>query len=253
MKPSSMQLHYGARKFYRARPAPCPYLPQKKECKVFTCIDPHGPTINHDAFLHAGYRRSQNIYYRPDCSDCRACVPVRVRVKNFNFTPSLKRVWLKNADIVATPLSKNCNEKEQFTLFLRYLKNRHATSPMGYMGEKEYTRMVQNKYANTLITQYRIKEKKTLIGTAITDKSSLGLSMNYSFFDPSCKARSIGTFMILYHIVWATRSNQPFVYLGYWVENAKTMAYKQRFSGLEMLQQGQWTPREKLSEKPSTL
>ena len=63
----------------------------------------------------------------------------------------------------------------------------------------------------------------------LTDVLSDGLSMVYSFFEPSEESRSLGTFMILDHITRAKRLGLPYVYLGYWIEGSKKMDYKGRF------------------------
>jgi len=60
----------------------------------------------------------------------------------------------------------------------------------------------------------------------IDDVLSDGLSMVYSFFDPSEVGRSLGTFMILDHIARARGRALPYVYLGYWDRGSKKMDYK---------------------------
>ena len=37
-----------------------------------------------DLLTHGGFRRSQSIAYRPACETCRACVSVRVIVKDLS-------------------------------------------------------------------------------------------------------------------------------------------------------------------------
>ena len=74
---------------------------------------------------------------------------------------------------------------------------------------------------------------------ALTDVLSDGLSMVYSFFDPSLQRRSLGTFIILWHIARARRLGLPYVYLGYWIEGRKKI-YKGRFLPLERLAPSGW-------------
>ena len=65
-------------RFFVTNPGPCPYLPDKIERKVFTELNgPHAEELN-DALGRIGFRRSQNVAYRPSCLDCKACVSVRV-------------------------------------------------------------------------------------------------------------------------------------------------------------------------------
>ena len=47
--------------------------------------------------------------------------------------------------------------------------------------------------------------------------------MIYSFFEPDDDAApGLGTYIILDHIVRAGRAGLPYVYLGYWVEEARS-------------------------------
>ena len=64
--------------------------------------------------------------------------------------------------------------------------------------------------------------------------------MVYSFYDPDVTGRSLGTYMILDHIARARRMGLPHVYLGYWVEGSRKMAYKARFRPQERLGMQGW-------------
>ena len=74
----------------------------------------------------------------------------------------------------------------------------------------------------------------------LTDFLADGLSMVYSFYEPDEETRSLGTYIILDHIERARRLGLPHVYLGYWVEGSKKMAYKARFLPQERLGMDGW-------------
>src|SRR5690606_18825852 len=78
--------------FYLTAPAPCPYLPDRAERKVFTHLVGDRASQLNDILTQGGFRRSQNIAYRPACEGCRACVSIRVVVDAFLPTKSFKRV-----------------------------------------------------------------------------------------------------------------------------------------------------------------
>jgi arginine-tRNA-protein transferase len=80
-----------------------------------------------------------------------------------------------------------------------------------------------------------------LLAVALTDVLSDGLSMVYSYYDPDQRSRSLGTYIILDHIIRAKRLGLPYVYLGYWVEGSPKMDYKRRFLPQERLAQEGWT------------
>jgi len=64
--------------------------------------------------------------------------------------------------------------------------------------------------------------------------------MVYSFYTPDATERSLGTYMILDHIERARRLGLPHVYLGYWVEGSRKMAYEARFLPQERLGLNGW-------------
>ena len=69
--------------FFITAPAPCPYLAGRLERKVFThLVGQEARTLN-TQLSRGGFRRSQNIAYRPACDGCSACVSVRTPVKQF--------------------------------------------------------------------------------------------------------------------------------------------------------------------------
>jgi len=234
--------------FYLTAPAPCPYLPGRAERKVFTHLVGDRASALNDILTQGGFRRSQNIAYRPACEGCRACISVRTVVDAFEMTPGFRRVQRKNRDIIgaetaATPSS------EQYSLFRTYLDARHAEGGMADMTVLDYAMMVGDSHVDTLVIEYRFRGidsgitgrgEGPLIATALTDVLADGLSMVYSFFDPELADRSLGTFMILDHIQRARRMGLPYVYLGYWVDGSRKMGYKRRFKPQEHLMARGW-------------
>ena len=78
--------------FFLTAPSPCPYVEGQFERKVFThLVGDKAPELN-DLLTQGGFRRSQNIAYRPACETCRACVSVRVVVEDFVPSRSMRRV-----------------------------------------------------------------------------------------------------------------------------------------------------------------
>jgi arginine-tRNA-protein transferase len=56
-----------------------------------------------------------------------------------------------------------------------------------------------------------------------------GLSAIYFFYDPEERHRSLGTWNVLSVIENARQRRIPFVYLGYYVEDCTSLAYKGQF------------------------
>ena len=234
--------------FYLTAPSPCPYLPGREERKVFThLVGERAPELN-DLLTHGGFRRSQSIAYRPACETCRACVSVRVVVEDFQPTRSMRRVAERNGDLVAE-MRVPVPTSEQYSVFRSYLDSRHRDGGMADMTVLDYAMMVEDSHVETRIVEFRRRGPDSritargngpLLGVALTDVLSDGLSMVYSFFDPDAGPRSLGTFIILDHISRARRLGLPYVYLGYWVKGSKKMDYKGRFLPQERLSGDGW-------------
>jgi arginine-tRNA-protein transferase len=231
--------------FYLTQPAPCPYLPGRLERKVFTRLAGEQASALNDTLTHAGFRRSQNIAYKPACEGCQACVSVRVLVDAFEPTRSQRRVIAANADLVSEAVDPWATE-EQFLLMRRYLDNRHRGGGMSEMTMFDFVAMIEDTTVRTHLVEYRERAGAgALKAAALTDRLSDGLSMVYSFFDPSEMGRSLGTFMVLDHIEQARAAGLPYVYLGYWVDGCRKMSYKSRFTPLEALGKEGWRPLKK--------
>ncbi|MBG52250.1 MAG: arginyltransferase [Alphaproteobacteria bacterium] len=242
-----MTTQFGSKfpQFYITAPSRCPYLDGRYEKKVFTHLMGENADLMNNALTHGGFRRSQNIAYRPACDDCNACVSVRVPVDRFQETRSFRRIVKQNRDIKRTTRPAIATE-EQFSLLRSYLDQRHIDGGMSDMTALDYASMVEDTPVNTSIVEYRrrqpldVEEKGELIAVALTDRLEDGLSMVYSFFDAEEASRSLGSFMILDHIHQAKALGLPYVYLGYWVEGSRKMAYKARFRPVEALQPDGW-------------
>jgi arginine-tRNA-protein transferase len=234
--------------FYLTAPSPCPYLAGQSERKVFTHLVGDRASALNDVLTQGGFRRSQNIAYRPACEGCRACVSVRVVVDAFRPGRSFSRILARNADIAGAEIAPSPSS-EQYSLFRRYLDSRHAHGGMADMTVLDYAMMVEDTHVDTMLLEYRFRGPDTgitrrgngpLIAAALTDVLSDGLSMVYSFFEPDLATRSLGTFMILDHIQRARRMGLPYLYLGYWVQGSPKMSYKTRFRPQEHLGPQGW-------------
>ncbi|SDU05938.1 arginyltransferase [Stappia sp. ES.058] len=244
--------------FYLTAPAPCPYLDGRQERKVFThLVGSKAQTLN-DVLTQGGFRRSQNIAYRPACEDCKACISVRVRVDDFRWTRAFRRLWRKNADIIGTA-SAPAPSSQQYDLFRHYLDARHTDGGMSDMTVLDYAMMVEDTHVETMLVEYRKRGPDSfltgrgdgpLLAVALTDMLSDGLSMVYSFFDPDERSRSLGTHLILDHIERARALGLPYVYLGYWVKGSPKMDYKSRFQPQELLSPEGWAPANSTEDGP---
>lgn len=230
-----------APQFYVTAPQPCPYLDGRMERKLFTALQGDNATALNDALSQQGFRRSQNVLYRPSCADCTACMSARIDVSKFQPTKSQRRAARRNAHLVRRATSPWATE-EQFDLFRRYLDTRHSDGGMADMDVFEFAAMIEETPIRSRVVEYTDRTTDELIGVCLTDMLEDGLSMVYSFYDPELSRASLGTYLILDHIEIAREAGLPYVYLGYWVPRSAKMAYKAKFSGLEIHFANQWRP-----------
>jgi arginine-tRNA-protein transferase len=234
--------------FYLTAPTSCPYLPGQEERKVFThLVGEHAGELN-DLLTHGGFRRSQSIAYRPACETCRACISVRVVVDDFSPSRGMRRILERNHDVIGN-MAAAAPTSEQYSVFRAYLDTRHRDGGMADMTVLDYAMMIEDSHVDTRLTEFRLRGPDSgftgrgagsLLGVALTDVLSDGLSMVYSFFEPQTGDRSLGTYMILDHISRAKKLGLPYVYLGYWVPDSRKMAYKGRFLPQERLMPSGW-------------
>ena len=241
-----MTQHFRTRqlRFFLTAPSPCPYLPEREERKVFAHLPlSDGAAIN-DALTQAGFRRSQNIAYRPACESCEACVSARIPALEYPFSRSERRVLERNRDLVRHMVEAEAT-MEQFELLRRYLVARHADGGMADMTWPDYLAMVEDTAVRTHLIEYRLPSTDRgpgeLVACVLVDALADGLSLVYSFYDPDQKRRSLGSFVILDHVVQAQLHGIPNVYLGYWVSGSPKMDYKARYHPVEVLKGQVWT------------
>lgn len=233
-----------APQFYVTAPQPCPYLDGRMERKLFTALQgEHAQRLN-DALSKQGFRRSQNVLYRPSCAECSACLSARIRVADFEPNRTQRRILRRAGDIRRNATSPWATE-DQFALFRRYLDHRHADGGMADMDIFEFAAMIEETPIKSRVIEYSRppgagERGRPLAAVCLTDVFDDGLSMVYSFYDPDLQHLSLGTHVILDHVAIAREAGLPYVYLGYWVPGSRKMGYKANFAALEIYKGGRW-------------
>ena len=236
-------------RFYSTDLSPCPYLPGRQERRLVALVEGGSGNERLDLLTEAGFRRSQGYLYKPVCPGCKACVPVRIVVTGFRPGRSFRRVLARNRDLVGREVPA-IGTDEQFALFHRYLRQRHQDGGMVRMDRQAYAEMVELAPASTRLVEFRDPEG-TLIAVSLTDRLRSGLSGVYKFYEPTVPQRSLGTFIILWHVERARALDLPFVYLGYWIAESRKMAYKARFAPMERLDGPSWSSFTDAAEAPA--
>ena len=165
-------------------------------------------------------------------------MPVRIVVAEFQLAGSLARIRRRNSDLTLSITLPRAT-REQYALFGQYLDHRHGDGEMAGMDFRDYRAMVEDTAVDSRMLELR-DSSDTLLAACLADWSSDGVSAVYSFFAPEAARRSLGSDMILRLIEVARNDHLPYVYLGYWIQNSRKMAYKSRFRPLEVFGAAGW-------------
>lgn len=241
-------------RFFVTAESPCPYLPDRTERKVFAELRGSEAQQMSEGLGRIGFRRSQNVVYRPSCDGCSACISVRIRTSDFQPSRTQRKLLKRNADLDVSACDPWSTE-EQYRLLRSYLRSRHPGGGMAGMDGFDFAEMIETSPVDTVVVEYREPGTEgrpgRLVGACLTDKQSDGLSMVYSFYDVGPDAREgLGTYMILDHVLRAAAVGMRYVYLGYWVKGSTRMDYKRRFHPLEMLTPRGWELAPRLESPP---
>ena len=167
--------------FYVTAPQICPYLEGRMERKLFTSLQGTNSSSLNNALSKQGFRRSQNVLYRPACVACTACLSARIDVDKFFPSKSQRRILKRNANLLRRPNAPWATEK-QYELFRRYLDVRHAEGGMADMDIFEFAAMIEETPVNSRVMEYNT-QAGDLAAVCLTDIFDDGLSLVYSFFD----------------------------------------------------------------------
>lgn len=221
---------------------PCSYLAghiaRAQVASPYTLID---GSLYSD-LVQQGFRRNGEFVYRPHCEGCRACVSIRVLVMEFVPNRSQRRAKTQHGHLV-TRVSKPHFSEEHYALFRRYQKARHADGGMDQDDINQYMDFLVNSRVDSLMVEFRdpacANNPNKIQMVSIIDQLTDGLSAVYTFFEPE-KNQSYGTYNVLWQIEHARSHGLSHVYLGYWIESSRKMAYKANFRPFELFRDGLW-------------
>ena len=229
--------------FYATAPYACSYL-ENLEARSQVATPPQ--LINTKAYselIRAGFRRSGHFTYRPYCDQCQLCIATRIPVSDFVTNRSQRRAFKKHQNLQAKIMALQF-VPEHFTLYQDYQRSRHAqqidgSSPDSIEDEEDqYRQFLIQSHIDSFLIEFR--ENGILRMVSVLDVVNDGLSSVYTFYDAQMTNASLGTYGVLWQIEKARELGLTYVYLGYYIQNSRKMAYKALFKPLEGLFEGSW-------------
>ena len=223
--------------FYSTAAYPCSYLPDRQSVSQ-VAIPPQLITAEiYSDLVHRGFRRSGDFTYRPACTGCHACVPVRVPVDRFVPDRGQRRCLKAHGSLDGREMPLQYSA-EHYQLYRRYQARRHAGGGMDLDNREQYAQFLLQSHVDTRLVEFR--DNGNLRMVSVIDVLNDGLSSVYTFFDPDIAGASFGTYNILWQIGQCLANDLPHLYLGYWIRDCRKMSYKVRFRPTEGLIDGRW-------------
>jgi arginine-tRNA-protein transferase len=186
--------------------------------------------------LRRGWRRHGRHLFRPACPACVKCRSLRVDVTRFRPDRSQRRCLRRNQGTevlfqrpTVTPDHVRLYNAWHADMSLRRGWPFHPTDEEDYAeaflpGEWEFAQEM-----------LYVRDGR-LIGVSLVDVVDDGLSSAYFYHDPGWRDLGPGTLSILQEIDFCRRTGRTHLYLGYWIAECPSMAYKANFGPHEVLE-----------------
>ncbi len=185
-----------------------------------------------EEYILRGWRRFGAMYFRPICHNCMACESLKIDVFNFTPSKSQRRIMRKNAhiDIIVRRPSVTTDHLE---LFDKYHKYKHATRDWD-----RHNTSISNYHSSFVHEHgefgYEVLyfDNEKLIAVDLIDLLDSGISALYCYYDPDYTHLSLGHYTLLRQIALAKELKLPWIYLGYYVKESKSLSYKADYKPL---------------------
>ncbi len=185
-----------------------------------------------DSLWANGWRHFGSHFFRYNVGflidDLRFVLPLRIRLANFNFSKSQRRVLRRNEglDISIGPI--------QIDATIRTLFDRHKTRFNHGIPESIYNFISREPSDGPCRSnEIRVTKDGELLAVSYFDVGSNATSGIYAMFEPTITTRSLGIFTMLKEIEYSIETGREFYYQGYAYQGASFYDYKKRFRGTE--------------------
>ena len=200
---------------------PCSYLADRQwRFEYFFANGLDGREL--DLLLQRGWRKFGHYYFRPDCGDCRKCVPIRILAGEFAPGKSQRRVAKKCAAVEV----RFCDLDYRTEIFEIYRD--HSLNRFGKESdEDEFIASFYTRSCPALQSEYYCDGE--LIAVGFLDLSREALSSVYFVYKTDREEFRLGTYSVIRETEHAASLGLKYYYLGYYIGENESMAYKGHF------------------------
>lgn len=219
----------------RTSPFACSYVPGELETLEYRIIT----SLSAQAFerlLSCGWRRFGYEFFRPVCSSCMKCRGLRVLVNQFKPSQSQRRTLRRNQRLEVI-VQRPSVTKRHIDLYNAYHTDMHVRRgwPLQTMSEELYCRTYIDSPGD-FAREFLYWDDDRLVGVGLADVLPNCLSSVSFFHDPGYRADALGVFSVLCQQQFARERNLEYQYLGYWIRECGSMAYKAQYGPHEVLE-----------------
>jgi leucyl-tRNA---protein transferase len=210
-------------------PSRCSYLPDRLASIEYDRVASL-TAGEYQQLVEMGWRRFGHTVFRPVCRTCNECRSLRVLVDRFQPNRSQRRVRKLNDGTLRLEVGIPAVSREKLDLYDRYHAYQSDLKDWPAHPPKDLAEFIGAYVDNPFRGQeycYYLQDR--LIAVGYVDALPGAFSAVYCFYDPDERSRSLGTFNVLSIIENARRLSVPHVYLGYFVEECGSLAYKANF------------------------
>ena len=212
----------------------CPYLENRlftSNNLIINIIDEEGI----EAMLEAGYRHFGAYFFKPECTTCHECLPIRIPIKDFGFSRSEKRVLKRAAHFKVVFIDNPVPDMTKFNLYKDH-KKRFEEADL-----ESYENWVSSFFSDQSFNKsMEIRDGDTLVAVIHLDVTGRIVSAVYCYWNGAYASFSPGKLSILIGIQTAIEAGLEYYYLGYYIKDNKHMSYKVNYKPNQILEDGVW-------------
>lgn len=186
-----------------------------------------------DSLWSHGWRHFGTQFFRYNIgilnNELRYVIPLRIRLSEFSFSKSQRRVLRRNSDLDVSvrPIEIDAEADAMFHRHKQRFDHSIPDSLLNFISDEPSSVPCEAK-------EIRVTRAGKLLATSYFSLGSNSASGIYAIFEPTITERSLGIFTMLKEIEHSIEIGRDFYYQGYCYAGKSFYDYKKRFRGTEV-------------------